>query len=151
MVDRVTYEHTTFEEPPARFEAGTPAIVQAIGLGAALEYMMNLGLENIMAHEQELVDYASKRLAEVEGLKLIGTAPGKGGVFSFVMKGIHAQDLAFILNKEGVAIRVGHHCAEPLIHRMGEESVARASLGLYSTKEDIDRLIAALNKAKTFF
>lgn len=151
MVDRVTYEHTTFEEPPARFEAGTPAIVQAIGLGAALEYMMNLGLENIMAHEQELVDYASKRLAEVEGLKLIGTAPGKGGVFSFVMEGIHAQDLAFILNKEGVAIRVGHHCAEPLIHRMGEESVARASLGLYSTKEDIDRLIAALNKAKTFF
>lgn len=151
MVDRVTYEHTTFEEPPARFEAGTPAIVEAIGLGVALEYMMALGLENITAHEQGLVKYASEKLSGVSGLKLIGTAKDKGGVFSFVMDGIHPQDLAFILNKEGVAIRVGHHCAEPLVHRMGYESVARATLGLYSTKEDIDRLVAALNKAKTFF
>ncbi len=151
MVDRVTYEHTTFEEPPARFEAGTPAIVEAIGLGVALEYMMALGLENITAHEQELVKYASEKLSGVPGLKLIGTAKDKGGVFSFVMDGIHPQDLAFILNKEGVAIRVGHHCAEPLVHRMGYESVARATLGLYSTKEDIDRLVAALNKARTFF
>ncbi len=151
MVDRVTYEHTTFEEPPARFEAGTPAIVEAIGLGVALEYMMALGLENITAHEQGLVKYASEKLSGVPGLKLIGTAKDKGGVFSFVMDGIHPQDLAFILNKEGVAIRVGHHCAEPLVHRMGYESVARATLGLYSTKEDIDRLVAALNKAKTFF
>lgn len=151
MVDVVTYEHTTFEEPPARFEAGTPAIVEAIGLGEALQYMMDLGLNNIMLHEKELVDYAKEKLASVEGLKLIGTAEDKGGVFSFVMDGIHAQDLAFILNKEGVSIRVGHHCAEPLIHRMGEESVARASFGLYTTKEDIDRLVAALNKAKTFF
>lgn len=151
MVDRVTYEHTTFEEPPARFEAGTPAIVEAIGLGVALEYMMALGLENITAHEQGLVKYASEKLSGVPGLKLIGTAKDKGGVFSFVMDGIHPQDLAFIINKEGVAIRVGHHCAEPLVHRMGYESVARATLGLYSTKEDIDRLVAALNKAKTFF
>ena len=151
MVDRVTYEHTTFEEPPARFEAGTPAIVEAIGLGVALEYMMALGLENITAHEQKLVKYASEKLSGVLGLKLIGTAKDKGGVFSFVMDGIHPQDLAFILNKEGVAIRVGHHCAEPLVHRMGYESVARATLGLYSTKEDIDRLVAALNKARTFF
>lgn len=151
MVDRVTYKHTTFEEPPARFEAGTPAIVEAIGLGVALEYMMALGLENITAHEQELVKYASEKLSGVLGLKLIGTAKDKGGVFSFVMDGIHPQDLAFILNKEGVAIRVGHHCAEPLVHRMGYESVARATLGLYSTKEDIDRLVAALNKARTFF
>lgn len=151
MVDRVTYEHTTFEEPPARFEAGTPAIVEAIGLGVALEYMMALGLENITAHEQELVKYTSEKLSGVPGLKLIGTAKDKGGVFSFVMDGIHPQDLAFILNKEGVAIRVGHHCAEPLVHRMGYESVARATLGLYSTKEDIDRLVAALNKARTFF
>lgn len=151
MVDKVTYEYTTFEEPPSRFEAGTPAIVEAIGLGEALSYMMCLGLENIMAHEKELVDYAKEQLAAVDGLKLIGTAENKGGVFSFVMDGIHAQDLAFILNKEGVSVRVGHHCAEPLIHRMGQESVARASFGLYTTKEDIDRLVAALNKAKTFF
>lgn len=151
MVDVVTYEHTTFENPPSRFEAGTPAIVQAIGLAEALKYMMKLGLDNIMAHERELVDYMQSRLGEVEGLKQIGTAAGKGGVFSFVVEGIHPQDLAFILDKEGVAIRVGHHCAEPLIHRMGEESVARATLGLYTNKADIDRFIAALQKAKTFF
>lgn len=151
MVDHVTYEHTTFEEPPSRFEAGTPAIVEAIGLGEALNYMMCLGMDNIMAHEKELVDYAKEKLSAVEGLKLIGTAENKGGVFSFVMEGIHSQDLAFILNKEGVSIRVGHHCAEPLVHRMGQESVARASFGLYTAKEDIDRLVAALNKAKTFF
>lgn len=151
MVEKVTYEHTTFEEPPSRFEAGTPAIVEAIGLGEALTYMMCLGMENIMAHEKELVDYAKEKLAGVDGLVQIGTAENKGGVFSFVMDGIHAQDLAFILNKEGVSVRVGHHCAEPLVHRMGQESVARASFGLYTTKEDIDRLVAALNKAKTFF
>lgn len=151
MVDKVTYETTTFDTPPSRFEAGTPAIVEAIGLGRALQYMQNVGLENIEKHEEELTAYTMKKLLAIDGLKMIGTAKGKGGVFSFVMKGIHAQDLAFILNKEGVAIRVGHHCAEPLIHRMGEESVARATLGLYSTKEDIDRLCAAIEKAKTFF
>lgn len=151
MVDKVTYEYTTFEEPPARFEAGTPAIVEAIGLGVALNYMMNLGMDDITAHEEELVAYAKEKLSAVDGLQLIGTAENKGGVFSFVMDGIHAQDLAFILNKEGVSVRVGHHCAEPLVHRMGQESVARASFGLYTTKEDIDRLVAALNKAKTFF
>ncbi len=151
MVDRVTYEKTTFDLPPARFEAGTPAIVEAIGLGRALQYMQELGMENIEAHEEELTAYAMEKLSAVKGLKMIGTAPGKGGVFSFVVEGIHAQDLSFILNKEGVSIRVGHHCAEPLIHRMGEESVARASLGLYSTKEDIDQLCASIEKAKTFF
>ena len=151
MVDRVTYEKTTFEEPPARFEAGTPAIVEAIGLGEALNYMMCVGLDNIVAHEKELVDYAFEKLSGIEGLKLVGTAEGKGGVFSFVMDDIHPQDLAFILNKEGVSVRVGHHCAEPLVHRMGYESVARASFGLYTTKEDIDCLAAALKKAKTFF
>lgn len=151
MVDKVTYEHTTFEAPPSRFEAGTPAIVEAIGLGVALNYMMDLGLDNILAHEKELVAYAFEQLSTVDGLKLIGTDKNKGGVFSFVMAEIHAQDLAFILNKEGVSVRVGHHCAEPLIHRMGQESVARASFGLYTVKEDVDRLVAALNKAKTFF
>lgn len=151
MVDVVTYEQTTFENPPSRFEAGTPAIVQAIGLAEALKYMMNLGLDNIVAHERELVEYMQSRLAEVDGLVQVGTAEGKGGVFSFVMDGIHPQDLAFILDKEGVSIRVGHHCAEPLIHRMGQESVARATLGLYTNKADIDRFIAALQKAKTFF
>ena len=108
-------------------------------------------MDNIVAHEKELVDYAFEKLSGIDGLKLVGTAKGKGGVFSFVMEGIHPQDLAFILNKEGVSVRVGHHCAEPLVHRMGYESVARASFGLYTAKEDIDRLAAALKKAKTFF
>lgn len=151
MVDRVTYEKTTFEEPPVRFEAGTPAFAQAIGLGEALNYMMNLGRDAITAQEEELTAYTINQLGEVRGLKQIGTAAGKGGVFSFVMDGIHAQDIAYILDKEGVSVRTGHHCAEPLVHRMGQESVARASLGLYSTKEDIDALIKALRKAQTFF
>ena len=151
MVDHVSYEKTTFAEPPARFEAGTPAIVQAIGLGEALNFMMNLGMDNITAHEKELTKYATEKLSEIEGLVQIGTAKDKGGVFSFVLKNVHPQDMAFILDKEGVALRIGHHCAEPLVHRMGYESVARATLGLYNTKEDIDRLVKAIEKAKTFF
>lgn len=151
MVNIVTYQTTTFDVPPARFEAGTPAIVQAIGLGKALEYMMNLGLENIAKHEKELTRYATEKLSQIKGLKMIGTAKDKGGVFSFVVDKIHPQDLAFILNKEGVSVRVGHHCAAPLVRRMGHESVVRASLGLYNTKEDIDILCQAINKAKTFF
>ena len=151
MVDVVTYQTTTFDVPPARFEAGTPAIVQAIGLGAALKYMMNIGMDNIHNHEKELTAYMRLRLAEIDGLKEVGTAKDKGGVFSINIDGIHPQDLAFILDKEGVSVRVGHHCAAPLVRRMGYESLARASLGLYSNKEDVDRFIAALQKAKTFF
>ncbi len=151
MVEKVTYEKTTFDEVPARFEAGTPAMVQAIGLGRALQYMQKQGMENIAAHEAELTDYARGRFAEVKGFKEIGTAQGKGGVFSFVLDGIHPQDIAFILDKEGVSVRTGHHCAQPLVERMGYTSLARASLGMYSCREDIDIFIAALQKAKTFF
>lgn len=151
MVNVVTYQTTTFDVPPARFEAGTPAIVQAIGLGSALDYMTNLGMENIREHEDEMVKYMHSRLPEIEGLHEVGIAEGKGGVFSFAIDGIHAQDLAFILDKEGIAVRVGHHCAAPLVRRMGYESLARASFGLYTNKADIDRFIDALHKAKTFF
>lgn len=151
MVANVTYETTTFDEAPARFEAGTPAIIEVIGLATALDYMQNLGMENIEAHERELVSYMNEQLQTIEGLKQIGTAKNKGGVFSFVLEDVHPQDLAFILDKEGVSIRTGHHCAQPLVNRCGYESLARASLGLYSTKEDIDRFIKALQKAKTFF
>ena len=151
MVKNVTYEHTTFADAPARFEAGTPATVEAIGLGAAIKYMLGIGLTEIQVHEMELTQYATEALSSVKGLSLVGTAAGKGGVFSFNIKGIHPQDLAYIINKEGVSIRTGHHCAEPLVHRMGYESVARASIGLYSRKEDIDALVKALEKAKTFF
>jgi cysteine desulfurase/selenocysteine lyase len=151
MVDTVTYEKTTFNEPPFRFEAGTPAIVQAIGLGKAVSYMQALGMENITAHEQELTDYATEQLNNIDGLKIIGQAKDKGGVFSFNVEGMHPQDLAFILDKEGVSIRTGHHCAQPIVNRMGYESLARASLGLYSTKEDVDSLVSAIQKAQKFF
>lgn len=137
--------------PPARFEAGTPAMVQAVGLGAALDYMQNLGWDNLTAHEQDLIGYANRKLAEIPGLRIIGTAAGKGGVFSFDLNGIHAQDVAFILDKEGVAIRTGHHCAEPLVKRMGYTSLARASIGLYTSRQDIDRFAAALLKARELF
>lgn len=148
MVDVVTYDQTTFMPPPARFEAGTPACVQAIGLGEALRYMKRLGMDNIKQHEDDLTAYARQQWENVPGLTLVGTAKEKGGVFSFVVDGIHPQDLAFVLDKEGIAVRVGHHCAEPLVHRMGYESVARASFGLYTTKEDIDALLPAIRKAQ---
>ena len=151
MVDTVTYDHAAYALPPARFEAGTPAMVQAVGLGAALDYMQNLGWDNLTAHEQDLIGYANRKLAEIPGLRIIGTAAGKGGVFSFDLNGIHAQDVAFILDKEGVAIRTGHHCAEPLVKRMGYTSLARASIGLYTSRQDIDRFAAALLKARSFF
>ena len=151
MVDKVTYEKTTFDLPPARFEAGTPAIVEAIGLAEAMNYVSGLDWNDICRHEKELCSYTLEALNSISGLKLVGTAENRGGVFSFVLDGIHPQDTAFILSKEGVSIRTGHHCAEPLVHRMGYETVARASLGLYSDKEDIHQLIRALEKVKTFF
>ena len=113
--------------------------------------MNRLGMENIAAHEKALMDYALTRLAEIPELKVVGTAPDKGGVIAFALGSIHPQDVAFVLDKEGVAIRTGHHCAEPIVNRMGYTSLARASFGLYTTKEDIDRFVAALNKAKSFF
>ena len=151
MVDVVSFEHTSYALPPSRFEAGTPAIVDAVALGRALEYMMNLGWSDLETHEQDLVAYTTQQMQQISGLKIIGTAPDKGGVFSFDLKGIHAQDVAFILDKEGVAIRTGHHCAEPLVKRMGYNSLARASVGLYTAKEDIDTFVRALNKASSFF
>lgn len=151
MVDTVTFEQTTFADIPARFEAGTPAGVQAIGMAQGLKYMQKLGLDNIVAHEQNLVEYTFARFKELQGLKVIGTSKHKGGVFCFDFKGIHPQDLAFVLNKENVFIRTGHHCAQPIVNRMGYTSLARASFGLYTTKEDIDMLIDALKKAEKFF
>lgn len=151
MVDKVTYRTTTYALPPARFEAGTPAIVEAIGLQTAIEYVLGLGFEDIAAHERELLDYFNAKAAQISGFKIIGTAPNKGGVISFDFKGIHPQDLSFVLAHEGVAIRIGHHCAEPLVERMGYSSLARASFGLYTSKADIDTFFEALKKAKRFF
>lgn len=150
MIDHVTYEKTTFTEPPARFEAGTPAFVQAIGLGTALKYIMQFDFNEIEDYEAKLTKYTNDRLQEIDGLKILGTAQNKGGVFTFALKGIHPQDIAFILGKEGVAVRTGHFCAEPLVNKLGYTSLTRASLGLYSTKEDVDELVKALCKAKDF-
>ena len=151
MVEKVTYQHTTYALPPARFEAGTPAIVEAIGLKTAIEYILKIGFENIAAHEKELLEYFNAKAAQISGFKIIGTAKGKGGVVSFDFKGIHPQDLSFVLAHEGVAIRIGHHCAEPLVNRMGYQSVARVSFGLYTSKADIDAFFEALKKAEHFF
>ncbi|MCM1323085.1 MAG: SufS family cysteine desulfurase [Acetobacter sp.] len=150
MIDRVTYEKTTFAPPPARFEAGTPAFVQAIGLGAALNYIMKFDFNDIETYESTLTQYAMNCLKEINGLKILGTASDKGGVFTFAIDGLHPQDIAFILGKEGIAVRTGHFCAEPLVNLLGYTSLTRASLGLYSTKEDIDEFIKALYKAKDF-
>ena len=148
MVDKVTYEHTTYALPPARFEAGTPAIVEAIGLKTAIEYVLKIGFEDIAAHEKELLSYFNQKAKNVDGLKIIGTAKDKGGVISFDFKGIHPQDLSFVLAHEGVAVRIGHHCAEPLVERMGYHSLARISFGLYTSKADIDAFFDALQKAE---
>ena len=151
MVEDVTYERTLYSLPSSRFEAGTPAIVQAIGLGAAINYIQKLGMDNIEAHEKELIKYANNRFSEIKNLKIVGTAEEKGGVFSFALGDIHPQDVAFILNKEGIAIRTGHHCAQPVVNRMGYTSLARASFGLYTNHEDINRFAEALKKVQTFF
>ena len=151
MVEDVTYERTLYSLPSSRFEAGTPAIVQAIGLGAAINYIQKLGMDNIEAHEKELIKYANNRFSEIKNLNIVGTAEEKGGVFSFALGDIHPQDVAFILNKEGIAIRTGHHCAQPVVNRMGYTSLARASFGLYTNHEDIDRFVEAIKKVQTFF
>jgi len=151
MVDTVTYQKTTFAAPPARFEAGTPAAVQAIGLGEAVRYLKKIGFDDIKRHEEDLVRYFYQKADELKGLKIIGTAPGKGGVFAFDFDGIHPQDLAFVLAHENVAVRIGHHCAEPLVRRMGYHSLARASFGIYTSKSDIDAFFKALEKTKRFF
>ena len=150
MIEHVYYDKTSFALPPARFEAGTPAFVQAIGLGKAIEYLMQFDFTDIEKHENNLIQYTTDRLHEIDGLKIFGTAENKGGVFSFAINGIHPQDLAFILGKEGIAVRTGHFCAEPLVCHLGYNSLTRASLGIYNTKEDIDTLVLVLNKAKSF-
>lgn len=151
MVDKVSYMHTTYALPPARFEAGTPAIVEAIGLQTAIEYVLGISFENIAAHEKEILSYFNLKASETPGLKIIGMAKDKGGVISFDYMGIHPQDLSFVLAHEGVAIRIGHHCAEPLVERMGYHSLARASIGLYTSKADIDAFFEALHKAERLY
>ncbi len=151
MIVDVHENEITYAETPHRFEAGTPAIVQAIGLGHALNYMMDVGLENIMAHEAALAEYADQRLRQINSLKLVGTAKNKGAIFSFAMEGAHAHDISTIIDRYGVAVRAGTHCTQPLLERFGLTSTCRASFGMYNTLDEVDALAEALTKASEFF
>jgi cysteine desulfurase / selenocysteine lyase len=151
MIEEVTEERITYNHPPHRFEAGTPPIVQAIGLGAALEYMEGIGRERIAAHEAELKAYAHERLRAINSLRIFGDAPGKGAIVSFELQGIHAHDVSMVIDRAGVAVRAGTHCAQPLLKRFGVTSTCRASFAMYNTKAEIDVLAEALEKARKFF
>ena len=151
MISSVSFNGTTYNEIPYKFEAGTPNIAGAIGLGAALDYLSSLGLDRIAAHEKEVLDYGTKRLTEIPGLRLIGTSRNKAGVLSFVMEDIHPNDIGTLLDQKGIAVRTGQHCAEPVMDRFGIHSTVRASLGLYNSKEDIDSLVDGLESVRRIF
>jgi len=151
MIEDVTLDNVTYNEPPHRFEAGTPPIVQAIGLGAALEYMESVGREAISGHEGDVGAYATEELRKINKLRMIGTAPGKGSIHAFEIEGVHAHDLSTILDKYGIAVRAGTHCAQPLLERFGTKSTVRASFGVYNGKDDVDALVEGINRASAFF
>jgi cysteine desulfurase / selenocysteine lyase len=151
MILSVTFEKSTWNEIPFKFEAGTPNIAGAIGLGAAIDFLDSIGLDAIAAYEKDLLDYGTRRLQEIDGLRMIGTAKEKASVLSFVLENIHPHDIGTIVDREGVAIRTGHHCTQPVMKRFGVPATARASLALYNTKEEIDRLVEALLRVQTIF
>jgi cysteine desulfurase/selenocysteine lyase len=152
MIESVSFEKSTWAKPPARFEAGTPAIIEAVGLHAAIDYVNTIGMPAIEAHERALVDHAMRKLSDVPGLTLLGRAQDRGGVFAFALDNAHPHDLSTLLDRAGICIRAGRHCAEPLHTRFGlEQGTARASFGLYTTPEEVDYLAGALVKAREFF
>ncbi|SDR51540.1 cysteine desulfurase [Rhizobiales bacterium GAS191] len=151
MIAEVTTDTITYNDPPHKFEAGTPPIVQAVGLGAAIDYVTALGKDKIRAHEEALRDHAHHVLSRMNSIRIIGNAPGKGAIVSFEMKGAHAHDVATVIDRAGVAVRAGTHCAMPLLTRFGTTSTCRASFGLYNTHEEVDMLAQALRKAETLF
>jgi len=151
MIGDVTLDAVTYAAPPTRFEAGTPPFVQAVGLGAALRYITGIGRERILAHENTLRDYAHQRLGAMNSVRIFGTAEGKGAIVSFQLEGAHAHDVATVLDRQGIAVRAGTHCAQPLLARYGVTSTCRASFGLYNTVEEIDKLAVALEKAQSLF
>ena len=151
MISSVTFEKTTYNEIPYKFEAGTPDIAGAIGLAAAIDYVEAIGLDRIAAHEESLLSYGTELLAGIPGVRLIGTAREKTGVLSFVVDGVHPHDVGTILDGEGIAIRAGHHCAQPLMDRLGLPATARASLGLYNDQSDLDRLADGIHKVIEIF
>jgi cysteine desulfurase / selenocysteine lyase len=151
MIRSVSFEHTVYDAPPHRFEAGTPDIAGAVGLAAAIAYLGGIGFERIADYERELLEYATGALSRLPGVRVIGTAADKTGVLSFVVDGVHAHDVATILDREGVAIRAGHHCCQPLMDRLRVPATARASLALYNNRDDIDALSAALRTVRGIF
>ena len=151
MIRTVTFEETTYNDLPHKFEAGTPNIVGAIGLAAALDYVSGLGIDAIAAHEDDVVEYATRQVAEIPGVRIIGTAAEKSGIISFLMDGVHAHDIGTVLDSQGIAIRAGHHCTMPLMKRFGIAATSRASFALYNTKEEADKLAAAIWKVKEMF
>src|SRR5512143_3922448 len=151
MIREVARDWVTYGDPPHKFEAGTPAIVESIGLGAAIDYVNSIGKERIAAHEHDLLTYAEGRLREINSLRLIGTARGKGPVISFEMKGAHAHDIATVIDRQGVAVRAGTHCVMPLLERFNVTATCRASFGMYNTREEVDHLAQALLKARDLF
>lgn len=151
MIRTVTFEKTTYAELPHKFEAGTPHIAGSVSLGAAIDYVTSLGLDNIGAYEKELLDYSTALMREVPGVRIIGTAKEKSAILSFVMEGVHSHDIGTILDREGIAVRVGHHCAMPTMQRFGLPATARASFSFYNTKQEIDRLVESMQKVKEVF
>jgi cysteine desulfurase/selenocysteine lyase len=151
MIASVTFEKTTFNTLPYKFEAGTPHIAGVIGLGAAIDYVRSVGLDNIRTHEDKLLDYGTKILEKIKNLKMIGTAKNKAAILSFLIPGIHAHDIGTLVDQEGVAIRTGHHCTQPVMKHFGVAATSRASLAFYNTEEELDRLAVALKKAMKVF
>ena len=151
MIRSVTFERSTWNDLPYKFEAGTPNIAGAVGLGAALHYIESVGRDAIAAHERDLLQYGTAMLESIPGVRIIGTAPGKSSILSFVMNGVHPHDIGTIVDREGVAVRTGHHCAQPVMDRFGIPATARASLAMYNTREDLDALGRALEKVREVF
>ena len=151
MIRTVSLETSTWNDVPWKFEAGTPNIAQAIGLGVALEYVSSIGLEGIAAHEIDLLTHATQQLSSIDGLRIIGTAPGKTSVISFTMDCAHPHDISTIIDRAGVSVRAGHHCAQPLMERMGVPATTRASFGMYNTRDEVDTLVAALDSVRELF
>jgi cysteine desulfurase / selenocysteine lyase len=151
MIRTVSFERTPYAGLPNKFEAGTPDMAGAVGLGAAIDYLRALDREGARAHEQDLLDYGTRALSQVPGLRLVGTAREKAGVLSFVLDDVHPHDIGTILDREGVAIRTGHHCAQPLMKRFGVPATARASLAFYNTRADLDALVRGLDRVREMF
>ncbi len=151
MIETVTFDKTTYKDAPFRFEAGTPAILEVIGLAAAIDYVESIGLDNIAAHEGELLAYAQQQLSAINGLTLYGTGPDKAPLLAFTMEQAHISDIGMILDQCGVAVRAGHHCCMPVMQRFNVDGTVRASLGLYNNKADIDALINGLKKVEELF